>query len=52
MKYLIVSDIHGSINALDAVLQHFERERCFRAFLHNNWVGAAVYLALVLTYLP
>ncbi|WP_150319890.1 phosphodiesterase, partial [Enterobacter hormaechei] len=28
MKYLIVSDIHGSIDALDAVLQHFERERC------------------------
>lgn len=28
MKYLIVSDIHGSLPALDAVLHCYERERC------------------------
>ena len=28
------------------------RENCFRAFVHNNWVGAAVLLGLVLAFLP
>ena len=32
--------------------RHLERERCFRAFVHNNWVGAAVLLGLVLAFLP
>ena len=28
MKYLITSDLHGSIAALDAVLRHFDAEGC------------------------
>ena len=32
--------------------RHLDRERCFRAFVHNNWVGAAVLLGLVLAFLP
>ena len=28
MKYLIVSDIHGSVTALDAVLAHYEQMGC------------------------
>lgn len=28
MKYLIVSDIHGSLPALDRVLRSYEKERC------------------------
>lgn len=29
-----------------------ERERCFRAFVHNNWIGVAIFAAIVMGYLP
>jgi 4-hydroxybenzoate polyprenyltransferase len=27
-----------------------ERQKCFKAFLHNNWVGAAVFTGIALDY--
>jgi 4-hydroxybenzoate polyprenyltransferase len=27
-----------------------ERDACFRAFLHNNWVGMAIFAGIVLHY--
>ncbi|TVO68088.1 4-hydroxybenzoate octaprenyltransferase [Denitromonas ohlonensis] len=46
----------GLLVAAAIMVYHFmlirgrERDRCFRAFLHNNWVGLAVFVGLVLDY--
>ncbi len=34
------------------IAQHRERNACFRAFLHNSWVGAAVFAGIALDYVP
>jgi 4-hydroxybenzoate polyprenyltransferase len=33
------------------LIRERDRARCFRAFLHNNWVGAAIFAALAADYL-
>jgi 4-hydroxybenzoate polyprenyltransferase len=33
------------------LIRHREPQRCFHAFLHNSWLGAAVFGGIVLNYL-
>ena len=33
------------------LIRYRTREGCFRAFLNNNWVGAAVFMGILLDYL-
>jgi len=33
------------------LIRHRERAKCFKAFLHNNWLGAAVFAGMALDYL-
>lgn len=47
----------GLVVAAGIALYHYtlirgrERERCFKAFLHNNWFGAAVFAGIAASYL-
>jgi 4-hydroxybenzoate polyprenyltransferase len=47
----------GLVVAAGMMLVHYrwirtrEREACFRAFNHNNWVGGAIFVGLALDYL-
>jgi 4-hydroxybenzoate polyprenyltransferase len=47
----------GLTLALGIALYHFKlikdrnREKCFAAFLHNNWLGATVFSGLVVDFI-
>ena len=32
------------------ITRHRDRDACFRAFLHNHWVGLAVFAGIALDY--
>jgi 4-hydroxybenzoate polyprenyltransferase len=34
-----------------SLIRHRQREACFKAFLHNNWFGAAVFAGIAADYL-
>jgi 4-hydroxybenzoate polyprenyltransferase len=33
------------------LIRHRNRVKCFQAFLHNNWVGAAIFIGIAANYL-
>jgi 4-hydroxybenzoate polyprenyltransferase len=33
-----------------AIARHRDRDACFRAFLHNHWVGAAIFAGVAADY--
>ena len=47
----------GLLVAAAIALHHYtlirerDRPRCFKAFLHNNWVGGAIFAGWVVDYL-
>ena len=51
--YFLGLSVAGSIATYHyTLIRNRERERCFRAFLHNNWFGATVFAGVVLDYYP
>ena len=44
------------IGALGVVFHHYqlikhrEEARCFKAFLHNNWLGAVLFVGILMNY--
>jgi 4-hydroxybenzoate polyprenyltransferase len=50
--YLGLAAAAGMFVHQQYLIRHRQREQCFQAFLNNNRVGAAIFIGLVLDYLP
>ena len=40
MKIAVISDIHGNIEALEAVLEDIKQEKCDKIFAHGDYAMA------------
>ena len=49
--YLSLGVALGGFSYQQWLTRHREREGCFKAFLSNHWVGAAVFLGILVSYL-
>ena len=51
MAYWIGLGVAGALVAYEFVIaRHRERDACFRAFLHNQWVGMSVFAGIAVAY--
>ena len=50
MKYLVISDIHGNMEALKAVLEDIEKEMCDKIFILGDYAMAGPEPAEVINY--
>jgi 4-hydroxybenzoate polyprenyltransferase len=51
MAYWIGLGVAALLVAYEFVIaRHRERDACFRAFLHNQWVGASVFAGIAVAY--
>ncbi len=51
LYYLGLAAALGLVAYQFTLIRGRDRGRCFKAFLHNNWVGAAVFAGIALDYL-
>jgi 4-hydroxybenzoate polyprenyltransferase len=51
MPYWVGLGVAAALVAYEFVLaRHRDRDKCFRAFLHNQWVGASIFAGIALSY--
>ena len=46
---LVVSSVIAGYHV--TLIRQREPARCFKAFLHNNWIGASIFVGIALDFL-